>query len=298
MVCSWWEPQLLHLLPQSVTMSAHPRTFVGSGRIVATLLLACSAICVVAENIDPADDGAQYAWGENVGWLNAEPANCSDCGTQVNDLDLTGWIWGENIGWVSLSCVNTGTCGTASYGVANDACGNLSGYAWAENVGWINFSPSTAGVSIDPQTGEFSGTAWGENIGWITFADDAPVAYGVVTSWRRYAPTGGPEIDLDSDAVNLTISWSAVDDSDGYDVMQGSLTNLHSSGGDFETSTTDCRAENQAATSHQQALAIGTTADFFLVRAVNCGGNGTCNSDGLEQVGDRDPGIADSGTCQ
>ena len=51
--------------------------------------------------------------------------------------------------------------------MTNDNCGNLTGYAWAENAGWINFSPATAGVVIDPQTGDFSGDAWGENIGWI-----------------------------------------------------------------------------------------------------------------------------------
>ena len=34
-----------------------------------------------------------------------------------------------------------------------DPANDGSQYAWAENVGWINFSPSTAGVDIDPQTG-------------------------------------------------------------------------------------------------------------------------------------------------
>ena len=29
-----------------------------------------------AENIDPYDDGSQYAYGENVGWLNFEPSLC------------------------------------------------------------------------------------------------------------------------------------------------------------------------------------------------------------------------------
>ena len=34
-----------------------------------------------AENIDPNEDGSQYAYGENVGWLNFEP-----------DLHVTGLI--------------------------------------------------------------------------------------------------------------------------------------------------------------------------------------------------------------
>lgn len=268
-------------------------------RFVLLFLVISLAPCSsMAENVDPANDDSQYAYAENIGWMNAEPSGDGGPGVQVDDFDLTGWIWGENVGWVSLSCLNTGSCGVASYGVTNDACGNLSGYAWAENVGWINFAPATAGVSVDPQTGGFSGMAWGENIGWITFADESPVAYGVTTSWRRYAPTSGPEIDLDSDHVDLVISWSAVPDSDGYDVFQGSLTDLQTSGGNFSTSTSDCRAENQAATDYQQALSIGTDADFFLVRAVNCGGNGSCNSEGPEQADDRDAGIAGSGTCE
>jgi len=29
-----------------------------------------------AENIDPNKDGSQYAYGENVGWVNFEPSLC------------------------------------------------------------------------------------------------------------------------------------------------------------------------------------------------------------------------------
>ena len=41
-----------------------------------SLLLFCSD--VFAENIDPDDEGSQYAWGENVGWLNTRPADPSN----------------------------------------------------------------------------------------------------------------------------------------------------------------------------------------------------------------------------
>jgi hypothetical protein len=230
--------------------------------------------------------------------MNAEPSGDGGPGVQVEDSELTGWIWGENIGWISLSCLNTGTCGTVEYRVANDACGTLTGFAWSDSVGWINFSPSYGGVLIDPQTGNFSGYAWGENIGWISFAEDSPVAYGVATGWRRFSPAVGPEIELTKDAGDLVISWSAVAEADGYDVFQGYLTDLLASGGDFETSTSDCLAENQAGTNYQQSSSVGTAADFFLVRAVNCGGNGTCDSGGGYQVGSRDGELALSGTCE
>lgn len=126
----------------------------------------------LAENIDPYDNDSQYAYGENIGWLNFEP-NTGD-GAQVDSDKLTGYVWAENIGWINLSCENTGYCATVNFGVANDGAGNLSGYAWGENVGWINFDPVVSGdptdygVKIDGD-GNFSGWAWGENIGWINF---------------------------------------------------------------------------------------------------------------------------------
>ena len=124
-----------------------------------------------AANIDPDDDGSQYPYGENVGWLNFEPQQGG--GVTVSDTELTGYVWAENIGWINLNPANGG--------VVNDGNGNLSGYAWAENVGWINFAPTGSGVIIDPATGGFSGYGWGENIGWINFA---PTGGGVKTAWR------------------------------------------------------------------------------------------------------------------
>jgi hypothetical protein len=101
-----------------------------------------SATLAAAENIDPDGDGSQYAWGENVGWLNAEPQGEGGPGLEVSDSELTGWIWSENFGWVTLSCQNTASCADSAYGVVNDGKGNLSGFAWGENIGWINFRTS------------------------------------------------------------------------------------------------------------------------------------------------------------
>ena len=146
----------------------------------------------LAENIDPQNENSQYAYGENVGWLNAEPSGNGGPGVEVEDFKLTGYIWAENIGWVSLSCENTSSCSTVDYGVVNDGRGNLSGYGWAENVGWISFSCENTGscrtveydVRIDFDTGEFSGRAWGENIGWLSFSSGGAVSYGLRSSWE------------------------------------------------------------------------------------------------------------------
>ena len=131
-----------------------------------------------AENIDPDNDDSQYAYGENVGWLNFEP-NIPDpnVGATVSDHNLTGFIWAENIGWINLSPSTYG-------GVINDGYGNLAGYAWSENVGWINFDPNVPndsndyGVTIDAD-GNFDGYAWGENIGWINFNSADLFGYNV-----------------------------------------------------------------------------------------------------------------------
>ncbi|HUT72287.1 MAG TPA: hypothetical protein VMW89_16575 [Desulfatiglandales bacterium] len=136
-----------------------------------SLLLFCSDVS--AENIDPGNSNSQYAWGENVGWINLEPGGNGGPGVEVGDNTLTGSMWGENVGWISLN--------PPEGGVSNNRYGTLSGYAWGENIGWINFSPTDGGVTINPATGAFSGYAWGENIGWISFA---PSGVPVITSWR------------------------------------------------------------------------------------------------------------------
>ncbi len=154
-----------------------------------------------AENIDPYEDNSQYAYSENIGWLNFEPA--AGDGAQVESDKLTGWVWAENIGWISLSCENTSSCATVNYGITNDGNGNLAGFAWAENVGWISFSCDNTsscstvdyGVTIDEQ-GNFNGWAWSENVGWIHFNSASPVAYKVQAC----------KVSLD-DLANFVNSW-------------------------------------------------------------------------------------------
>jgi len=153
--------------------------------IKSVMLFAALVLCVnvsFAENIDPYEDGSQYAYGENVGWFNFEPNIAKlNIGATVTDNKVTGFIWAENIGWINLSPSTYG-------GVSNDGTGLLSGYAWAENVGWINFNPQVLGdsnhygVTVNTE-GDFAGWAWGENIGWIHLSSTTPVAYGVKTSW-------------------------------------------------------------------------------------------------------------------
>jgi len=131
-----------------------------------------------------------YAWGENVGWLNALPLGPGGPGLDVGANGVTGYMWGENVGWVSFSCTNTSSCGSVNYGVTRDVSGKLGGYAWGENIGWVSMScdntsscaSANYGVVLDSSSGLLTGFAWAENIGWISFSCAATcgaVAYGV-----------------------------------------------------------------------------------------------------------------------
>jgi hypothetical protein len=153
--------------------------------LLSTIIVLC-AFGAHAENIDPDNDGSQYAWGENVGWLNLEPGGDGGAGVEVSSAGLAGYIWGENIGWINVS--------PALGGVVNDGNGTLSGYAWGENVGWINFNPSGGGVYIDA-CGDFNGYAWGENIGWISFRSDGAAPFYIRTSWTSPVDTIPPVTD-------------------------------------------------------------------------------------------------------
>jgi len=170
--------------------------------LIATLMFFIGSKAVFAENIDPDYDDFQYAYGENVGWLNLEPEGDGGPGVEVGDLELTGWIWAENLGWISLSCSNTNSCGVNNYGVVNDGVGNLSGSAWGENVGWINFAPNQGGVYIDA-CGDFKGEAWGENIGWISFRSDGAYPFKVTTSWTSPVDNIPPV----TETASITQEW-------------------------------------------------------------------------------------------
>jgi hypothetical protein len=154
------------------------------------VLLCC--VNLHAENIDPNNDDSQYAYGENVGWINFEPNVASpNVGATVSDEKLTGFIWAENIGWIILDPNDD----DPNTGVSNDGSGQLSGLAWGENVGWINFDPNVPndstdhGVTIDPY-GQFDGWAWGENIGWMNFNDADLLGYGVLACKVTYVDLG------------------------------------------------------------------------------------------------------------
>ncbi|MGD8376705.1 MAG: hypothetical protein PVF68_11240 [Acidobacteriota bacterium] len=268
--------------------------------------VALAAMPAQAENIDPGDDGSQLAYGENVGWINAEPLGDGGPGLQVGEFDVAGWMYGENIGWISFSCENTSTCGTTGYGVVNDG-GVLGGYAWTENGGWMSLScentgscgASPYGVTIDTTTGAFGGRAWTENMGWVSFASTEPGVHGVRTAWTCVPPAAVASLAVAPLGADAELSWAALPGATAYDVVTGDLETLRTSGGDFTVATTACAEDNLFGTSSVQPgdPPIGGGM-WFLVRGANCGG-GTYESGGSGQGGTRDPEVETSGAaCQ
>ena len=268
-----------------------------SGLRWVAILLLLSARHAAAENTDPGNDDSQWAWSENTGWVNAEPSGNGGPGVQVGDTGLTGFLWSENTGWISLSCQNTASCGTQSFGVTNNGCGVLGGYAWGENTGWLSFScgntgtcvTTAYGVTIDPLTGNFSGKAWSENLGWISFASTGANPHKVKTSWIAQAPAGTPlNLTLAKGGGNAILQWDPLAGATTYQVVRGSLNNLRASGGDYSVVVTVCEP---GLTTQTTSYPLGASDEFYLVRGVSCGGKGTTNESGGNQIGSRDAEI-------
>jgi hypothetical protein len=120
--------------------------------------------------IDPA---STYAWSDNGGWVNWNPANGN---VTVSDAGLSGYIWNANFGWINLS---------PTYGgVTNDGHGVLGGFAWGQDTGWVDFT----GVTIDA-SGVFHGHTVAQSIfGTMTF--DCTNC-SVRTTWRAGTASGG-----------------------------------------------------------------------------------------------------------
>jgi hypothetical protein len=146
------------------------------GAIVAgVFVLLAGKATLAAEVVDPGNSGRQYAWGPNIGWINAEPLGDGGLGLQITNSRVTGWLWSSNLGWISLSCLNTSSCATVDDGVRVVGGPELSGWGWSPNIGWISFSCLTTescgtvvyGITAD-SAGDLAGYAWSPNAGWIS----------------------------------------------------------------------------------------------------------------------------------
>ena len=94
------------------------------------------------------------------------------------------------------------------------------------------------------------------------------------------------------------LSWSAVPDASGYQLIGGEVEMLRQTAGDFEQATTACLTEDAPGTSFTDPFAPppGEGA-WYLVSARNCAGLGGFDSGGSGQPVSRDAGIAASQVC-
>ncbi len=188
-------------------------------RIVRCMTVALLAGTLAARAGDTGTDPAEkYAWGENVGWLNAHSDHHAVTIHYSEGTGgwLSGHLWAENIGWIVMGNAGDGPYDNTTaenWGVNLAAGGWLSGYAWGENVGWINFGHAHCDARIDVDNGAFAGHAWGENIGWVKFSGETP-AYGVRTLAFDRQPKGTPNwwlvnhgVDEDYDAGDDVPAW-------------------------------------------------------------------------------------------
>ena len=200
------------------------------------------------------------------------------------------------------------------------------------NVEWFNPStgattfgnPISAGSTSQSFTPPFSGDA-------VLYLVDAaghagavplPTSYsvsGLAPGTYRYRVRAGDgagnvsgysniaSATVSSCVVNLTeakagttavLSWAVIQGATSYDVVQGNLVTLRTSGGDFGTSTRACLGNDLIATSSQDAEIIAPGAGrWHLVRASGCGATPSWNDGSPSQVVDRDAGILQSGVA-
>ena len=92
------------------------------------------------------------------------------------------------------------------------------------------------------------------------------------------------------------MTWTAVADATGYNVVGGSLDILRSSNGDFAAAVDRCLGNQLVTTSREDpAVPAADSASWYLVRAVNCASLGTYDFGGEGQQGPRDAEI--NGAC-
>lgn len=161
-------------------------------RTVAVLLLALGAsLSLSASTIDPA---YPYAYGANVGWINARGDGGQ--GAAIGRSFCTGFLWSANCGWIGLgngptNGVQYSNASAEDWGVNHDGTGRLTGYAYGANIGWITFEQTYGQPRVDLGSGNMSGSIYGANVGWISLAHSE----GCVRTERL---EDGPDSDGDS----------------------------------------------------------------------------------------------------
>ncbi|MFH0953192.1 MAG: hypothetical protein V1873_02560 [Verrucomicrobiota bacterium] len=139
------------------------------------LVLLAIALAVSARAESTINAANKYAYGANVGWINAR-ADITN-GAVIGEYACAGYLYGANIGWIHLgngtptNGIRYGNESGDDWGVNHDGLGQLSGCAYGANVGWIVFEQTYGQPKVSLLTGILSGSAYGANIGWISLSN-------------------------------------------------------------------------------------------------------------------------------
>lgn len=191
------------------------------------------AVAMAAAGVARADTtinaSDRYAYGANIGWINARGDITN--GAVLGQFFCTGYVWSANCGWINLGNGPTNgwqysNASPSDWGVNHDGAGTLRGMAYGANIGWIAFE-TNGSPRVDLRTGNLSGSAWGANVGWIGLSN----AFAFVR-------TDSLDPGRDSDGDGIPDAWELAN--------SGSLTNLGT--GDRDTDGAPDRAEYLADT--------------------------------------------------
>ncbi len=183
----------------------------------AGLALAAFTMAGLAETT--IDAAHPYAYGANIGWLNARGDIAG--GAVIGRSYCSGYLWSANCGWIGIGAVapvngwQYGNAAPGDWGVNHDGEGRLTGHAYGANIGWLTFEQVHGRPRVDLRTGDFSGFVWGANVGWISLSNTV-----------AHVRTGRFDAGPDTDGDGIPDPWEYA--------RAGNLTSLQSGGHDAD----------------------------------------------------------------
>ena len=168
-------------------------------RFIALLASSCVAWLSVVHADTTIDPAHPYAYGANVGWVNARGDVTH--GAALRQAYCTGYLWSANCGWIGLGNGPTNgwqysNSSGGDWGVNHDGQGHLTGYAYGANIGWIRFEQTVGQPRVDLRTGNLSGYVYGANVGWFSLSNE-----------QAYARTARLDAGPDTDGDGIPDPW-------------------------------------------------------------------------------------------
>jgi hypothetical protein len=160
-----------------------------------------------------------------------------------------------------------------------EACAGASPAGWAANDTYCN----DASAATNPGATEICD---GVDNDCDEVTDNAP------------APTGIASLAVSQPAPGTArLGWTyGGGDPTGFDIVRGDLATLGGTGGDFAAATETCLEDDTTNPTVDDADTLSPGAgSWYLLRAMNCGGNGSYDTGAPAQSGSRDAEIAASG---